>query len=42
MLRIGEQESEQKLISVRSHGGNDYGKMKVEDFVKIIKEKTKI
>ena len=42
MLIIGEQESEQKLISVRSHGGNDYGKMKVEDFVRIINEKTKI
>ena len=42
MLIIGGQESEQKLISVRSHGGNDYGKMKVEDFVKIINEKTKI
>ena len=42
MLVIGEQESEQKFVSVRSHGGNDYGKMKVEDFVKIIKEKTKI
>ena len=42
MIIIGEQESEQKLISVRSHGGNDYGKMKVEDFVKIINEKTKI
>ncbi len=42
MLIIGEQESEQKLISVRSHGGNDYGKMKVEDFVKIINEKIKI
>ena len=42
MLVVGEQESEQKVISVRSHGGNDYGKMKVEDFVKIIKEKTKI
>jgi threonyl-tRNA synthetase len=42
MLVIGEQESVQKVISVRSHGGNDYGKMKVEDFVKIIKEKTKI
>ena len=42
MLVIGEQESEQKVISVRSHGGNDYGKMKVEDFVKIIKEKTKV
>ena len=42
MLVVGKQESEQKVISVRSHGGNDYGKMKVEDFVKIIKEKTKV
>ena len=42
MLVVGEQESEQKVISVRGHGGNDYGKMKVEDFVKIIKEKTKV
>ena len=42
MLIIGEQESDQNLISLRSHGGEDYGKMKVEDFVKIIKEKTKI
>jgi len=42
MLIIGEQESNQNLISLRSHGGEDYGKMKIEDFVKIIKEKTKI
>ena len=42
MLIIGEQESNQNLISLRSHGGEDYGKMKVEDFVKIIKEKSKI
>ena len=42
MLVIGEQESNQNLISVRSHGGEDYGKMEVKDFVKIIKEKTKI
>ena len=42
MLIIGEQESNQNLISLRSHGGEDYGKMKVEDFVKIIKEKIKI
>ena len=42
MLIIGEQESNQNLISLRSHGGEDYGKMKVKDFVKIIKEKTKI
>ena len=42
MIVIGEKESGQNLISVRSHGGHDYGAMKVEDFVKIIEEKTKI
>jgi len=42
MLVIGEKESNDGLISVRSHGGKDYGVMKVEDFVKIIKEKIKI
>ena len=42
MIIIGEQEKKQKLISVRSHGGNDFGNMKVEDFVKIINDKTKI
>ena len=42
MIIIGEQEKEQKLISVRSHGGNDFGNMNVEDFVKIINDKTKI
>ena len=42
MLIIGEQESNQNLISLRSHGGKDFGVMKVKDFVKIIKEQTKI
>jgi threonyl-tRNA synthetase len=42
MIIIGEQESVKKEISVRSHGGKDYGKMKVKDFVKIIKDKIKI
>ena len=42
MLVIGEKESNDGLISVRSHGGKDYGVMKIEDFVKIIKEKIKI
>ena len=41
MLIIGEHESNQKLISVRSHGGKDYGKMKIDDFVKIIQKKIK-
>ena len=42
MLVVGEKETKDNLISVRSHGGKDYGKMKVEDFVKIIKENIKI
>ena len=42
MLIVGEQESNQEMVSVRSHGGKDFGVMKVEDFVKIIKEKIKI
>ena len=42
MLVVGEKESKKKLISVRIHGGNDYGTMKVKEFVKIIKEKIKI
>ena len=42
MLIVGEQESNQEMVSVRSHGGKDFGVMKVEDFVKIIKERIKI
>ena len=42
MLIIGEQETENNSISIRSHGGKDFGKMKVKDFVKIIKKEIKI
>ena len=42
MLVVGEKESKQEMISVRSHGGKDFGVMKVEDFVNIIKEEIKI
>ena len=42
MLIVGEQESNQEMVSVRSHGGKDFGVMKLEDFVKIIKEEIKI
>ena len=42
MLIVGEQESNQEMVSVRSHGGKDFGVMRVEDFVKIIKEQIKI
>ena len=42
MLIVGEQESNNEMVSVRSHGGKDFGVMRVEDFVKIIKEQIKI
>ena len=42
MLIVGEQESNQEMVSVRSHGGKDFGVMRVEDFVKIVKEQIKI
>ena len=42
MLIIGEQETKNNSISIRSHGGKDFGKMKVKDFVKIIKKEIKI
>jgi threonyl-tRNA synthetase len=42
MLIVGEQESNQEMVSVRSHGGKDFGVMRIEDFVKIIKEQIKI
>ena len=41
MLIVGEQESNQEMVSVRSHGGKDFGVMRVEDFVKIVKEQIK-
>ena len=42
MLVIGEKESTDNLVSVRSHGGKDYGAMTIEDFVKIINKEIKI
>src|SRR6056300_1574250 len=36
MLIIGDEEIESKKFSVRSHGGGDLGKMKLENFIKII------
>ena len=41
MLIIGDEEIESKKFSVRSHGGGDLGKMKLENFIKIILEKIK-
>ena len=36
MLIIGEQEELSNTVTVRKHGGEDLGKMSVEDFSKII------
>lgn len=39
MLIIGQQEEDGDVISVRRHGGEDLGKMTVEDFSSLIKNK---
>ena len=41
MLIVGEQEERENLISVRRHGGEDLGKMSVDDFAKAIKQEIK-
>ena len=38
MLIIGEKEKENHTVSVRRHGGENIGSMKIEQFVKIINE----
>lgn len=42
MLIVGEQEANEECVSVRKHGGEDLGKMKLDDFVKYFKEQAKI
>ena len=41
MIIIGESEEKENCISLRKHGGEDLGKMSVEDFVKIINNSIK-
>jgi threonyl-tRNA synthetase len=41
MIIIGENEEKENCISLRKHGGEDLGKMSVDDFVKIIKNSIK-
>jgi threonyl-tRNA synthetase len=41
MIIVGDQEEVDETISVRKHGGEDLGKMSVEDFVKIINNSIK-
>ena len=42
MLIIGEQEMAEDSISVRKHGGEDLGKMKLEDFIIYLKEQLTV
>ena len=38
MIIVGEKENENEMISLRSHGGKDYGMIKLNDFFGIIEE----
>ena len=38
MIIIGENEENEGMISVRRHGGEDLGKMTIEDFSVIVKK----
>ena len=38
MLIVGEKEKENHTVSVRRHGGEDLGSMKIEQFINIINE----
>ena len=38
MIIVGENENENEMISLRSHGGKDYGMIKLNDFFDIIQE----
>jgi len=42
MLVVGEQEMLEEAVSVRKHGGEEVGKLKLEDFVSYFKEQVKI
>ena len=42
MLVIGEQEMAEDSVSVRKHGGEDLGKMKLEDFIIYLKEQLTV
>src|SRR5690625_812652 len=41
MLIIGEQEQQNGTVSVRKHGGEDLGTMKIEEFSKLIQDEIK-
>ena len=41
MIIIGEKENDKDMISLRSHGGKDYGMIKLEKFFHIIEKEIK-
>ena len=38
MIIIGEKENDNNMISLRSHGGKDYGMIKLEKFIQIVNQ----
>ena len=42
MLIIGEQEMLEESVSIRKHGGEDLGKMKITDFINYFKQELTI
>lgn len=42
MLVVGEQEMMEEAVAVRKHGGEELGKMKLEEFISYFKEQVKI
>jgi len=42
MLVVGEQEMQEQSVSVRKHGGEEVGKLKLEDFVTYFKEQLTV
>ena len=38
MIIIGEKEDDNNMISLRSHGGKDYGMIKLKEFIQIINQ----
>lgn len=42
MLVVGEQEMQEEAVSVRKHGGEEVGKLKLDEFIHYFKEQIKI
>lgn len=42
MLVVGEQEMQEEAVSVRKHGGEEVGKLKLSDFINYFKEQLKL